>query len=152
MGLFEQINEDIKVAMKSKNKDKLESLRAIKSQLLIAKTAEGATEEISEAQGTQILQKMVKQRKEAATIYEQQNRKDLSDKELLEVSYIEAYLPAFLSDEELTNEVNKIIQQTGAKSPKDMGKVMGLATKQLQGKAEGKNIADKVKEQLNKMA
>jgi len=148
MALFEQINEDIKVAMKAKNKDKLESLRAIKAQLLIAKTAEGASDEISDEQGIQILQKMVKQRKDTAEIYKQQNRMDLADKELLEAEYIMPYLPQQMSDAELTKAVQDIITQVGATSPKDMGKVMGVASKQLQGKAEGKLVADKVKELL----
>jgi len=150
MALFEQINEDIKVAMKEKNKDKLESLRGIKAQLLIAKTAEGGTGEITDEQGVQILQKMVKQRKDTAEIYKQQNRMDLADKELLEVSYISPYLPQQFSDAELTAAVQDIINQLGVTSPKEMGKVMGVASKQLQGKAEGKLVADKVKELLNK--
>jgi uncharacterized protein YqeY len=148
MTLFEKISEDIKNAMKAKEKDKLEAIRAIKAQLLLAKTSEGGSDEISEEQGVLILQKMVKQRKDSAEIYKQQGRTDLYEKEMLEVSYIMPYLPAQMSEAELEAELKKIIVQVGATSVKDIGKVMGLASKQLQGKAEGKLIAEKVKQLL----
>jgi len=149
MSLFEKINDDLKAAMKAQEKEKLEALRAIKAQLLIAKTSEGASDEISEEQGIQILQKMVKQRKDTAEIYKQQNREDLYQKELSEVSYIMPYLPAQMSDEELGKIIKEIITQVGATTAKDMGKVMGIASKQLQGKAEGKLVAEKVKQLLS---
>jgi len=148
MSLFEKINDDLKAAMKAKEKEKLEALRAIKAQLLLAKTSEGASDEISEEAGIQILQKMVKQRKETAEIYKQQGRDDLYQIEMAEVSYITPYLPAQLSETELEKILKEIIAQTGATSVKEMGKVIGLANKQLQGKAEGKVIADKVKQLL----
>lgn len=149
MSLFDKINEDLKAAMKAKEKEKLEAIRAIKSQLMLAKTAEGGSEEITEEQGIQILQKMVKQRKDSAELYKQQGRDDLYEKEMTEVKYITPYLPAQMSVEEIENAIKQIIEQVGASSMKDMGKVMGIASKQLQGKAEGKLIADKVKQLLS---
>ncbi len=149
MGLFEQINADIITAMKAKEKEKLASLRAIKAQLLLIKTSGSGNVEISEETGIQLLQKMVKQRKDAAEIYKTQDRDDLYKNEMLEVSFIQPYLPEQMSDEELSNAVKAIIDKTGASSMKDMGKVMGMASKELAGKTEGKLIAAKVKELLS---
>ena len=148
MTLFDTINNDIKAAMKAKNKEKLEAVRAIKAQLLLAKTSAGGSDEISEEAGIKILQKMIKQRKDSAEIYKTQNRNELYDKEMIEISFIEPYLPAQLSDEELTKIISELITQTGASSLKEMCKVIGLANKQLAGKSEGKLISAKVKELL----
>lgn len=148
MGLFEQINTDIKLAMKAKEADKLEALRAIKSQLLLLKTS-GSGKEITEQDEIQLLQKMVKQRKESAEIYKSQDREELYQKEISEAGFIQAYLPEQISDDELTKIIQEIIEETGAQSMKDMGKVMGMANKKLSGRAEGKSIADKVKQMLN---
>jgi len=149
MGFFEQINADIITAMKAKEKEKLASLRAIKAQLLLIKTSGSGNDEISEEESIQLLQKMVKQRKDAAEIYKTQDRTDLYQAEMMEVSFIQPYLPKQMSDEELTNTVKTIIVKTGASSMKDMGKVMGMASKELAGKTEGKLIAAKVKELLS---
>lgn len=150
MGLFEQINEDIKSAMKAKEADKLTALRAVKSELLLLKTSGGGKDKITEQEEIKVLQKMVKQRKDSAEIYKTQNREDLYKKEMTETEYIQVYLPEQLSDEELTKIISGIIDKTGAESMKDMGKVIGTASKELAGKAEGKIIAAKVKELLNK--
>lgn len=149
MGLFEQINADILVAMKAKESEKLEALRAVKAQLLLLKTSGTLKGEISKDDEIKVLQKMVKQRKDSAEIYKTQNRIDLFDKEIKEVDFIQAYLPEQISEDELTEVIKLIIQKTGAESVKDMGKVMGLANKELSGRAEGKLIADKVKQLLN---
>lgn len=149
MSLEQKINNDIKEAMKAKEKEKLESLRAIKAAILVAKTQKGAAEEMSEDAELKILQKLVKQRKDSAQIYKEQNRDDLAENELAEAAVIEKYLPEQMSDEELTNVIKGIIEQVGASSMADMGKVMGMASKQLAGKADGKAIADKVKALLN---
>ncbi len=150
MGLFEKINEDIKSAMKAKEADKLTALRAVKSELLLLKTSVGGKSEISEAEEIKVLQKMVKQRKDSAGIYKEQGREDLFQKETAEAKYIQSYLPEQLSEEELTKIISTIIEKTEAGSIKDMGKVMGLASKELAGKAEGKLIAAKVKKLLSK--
>ncbi len=149
MALFEKINEDIKSAMKAKDADKLTALRAIKSELLLLKTSGGGKNEISEEEEIKVLQKMVKQRKDSAEIYKSQGRDDLYMKEIKEAEFIQAYLPEQMSDEELENAVKKIIAKTDASSIKDMGKVMGIASKELAGKAEGKLIAAKVRELLS---
>ncbi len=149
MTLEERINQDMKTAMKAKDKVTLEALRAVKSAILIAKTEKGSGELTPEAE-LKLLQKQVKQRKDSAEIYNQQNRADLADNELTEAAAIEKYLPKMLSDEEVTAEVTKIIEDVGAQGPSDMGKVMGAATKALAGKADGKAIADKVKSILAK--
>ena len=149
MSLENKISDDIKVAMLSREKEKLEALRAVKNALLVAKTEKGAQTEITEDAEIKILQRLVKQRKESAAIFEEQNRKELADKELFESGVIEKYLPEQMSDEELTATIQSIIDQVGAQSMADMGKVMGIASKQLAGKAEGKAIADKVKSLLN---
>ena len=135
--------------MRAKDKEKLESLRAIKAALLLEKTQKGGAEKISEEAEIKILQKLVKQRKDSAQIYTEQDRTDLAEKELSEAKIIEAYLPEQMSDEELTNVIQKIINEVSAKSMADMGKVMGRASKELAGKAEGKAIADKVKSLLS---
>ena len=147
MSLFEKINDDIKTAMKAKEKDKLEALRAVKTAFLLAKT-ESSNKDLSEDQELKIVQKLVKQRRESADIYKSQNRPDLHDKESLEAEVISRYLPRQLTEEELAQEVTKIIDEVGASGPQDMGKVMGVASKKLGGKAEGKAIAAKVKEML----
>ena len=148
MNLFDQVSEDIKKAMLARDKVRLEALRGVKKEFLEAKTAKGANGELSDETATKILVKMVKQRKESAAIYKENNRPELAENELAEASVIEEYLPKQLSDEELTAELKAIIAEVGAEGPKDMGKVMGMATKKLAGKAEGKAISAKVKELL----
>ena len=149
MSLETTINNDIKAAMLAKDKIRLESLRSIKAAILLAKTAEGATGELSADEEIKMLQKMVKQRKDSAEIYTQQNRSELAEKELAEAAVIEAYLPKQLTEEELLPIIKEIATSVGATSPKDMGKVMGVASKQLAGKADGKLIAELVKKILN---
>lgn len=148
MSLFETVNNDIKKAMLARDHARLEALRGVKKEFLEAKTAKGADGELSDEVATKILAKMVKQRKESAAIYEGQNRDDLAQNELAEVAVIEEYLPKPLTDEELTAAVKQIIEQVGATSMKEMGKVMGVASKQLAGKAEGGAISAKVKQLL----
>ncbi len=149
MELFEQVSEDIKKAMLAKDKVRLEALRGIKKEMLEAKTAKGSDGNLTEEQGIRILQKMVKQRKDSADIFKQQGRPELAENELAEAAIIEQYLPAQMSDEELTAAVKEIIAEVGATSAKDMGKVMGVASKKLAGKVEGKLISEKVKSLLN---
>ena len=146
--LFNQVSEDIKKAMLAKEKVALEALRGIKKEFLEARTAKGSDGTLHDEQAVKILQKMIKQRKESAQIYAEQNRKDLADNELAEAVVIEKYLPAQMSNSELTKAVAEIIAQVGATSPADMGKVMGVASKQLAGKAEGRLISEKVKQLL----
>ncbi len=148
MSLEERINQEIKAAMIAKDKVKLEALRAVKSAILLAKTEKGGTDTLNSETELKLLQKQVKQRKDSAEIYQQQNRPELAEKELAEASAIEVFLPKMLTDDELTLEIKKIIEAVGAASPADMGKVMGIASKSLAGKAEGKAIADKVKTML----
>lgn len=148
MSLEEKISNDIKAAMMAKDKIRLEALRAVKSVILLAKTEKGHAEVLTADTEMKILQKQVKQRKESAEIYQQQNRPELAEKELAEAAVIEEYLPKMISDEELTAEIKKIIEQVGAKAPSDMGKVMGVASKALAGKADGKAISEKVKSLL----
>lgn len=145
MSLEERINQDIKSAMLAKDKVKLEALRAVKSTILLAKTEKGAADVLSPEAELKLLQKQVKQRKESAEIYSQQNRPELAEKELQEAEVIEAYLPKMLSEEEIQKEISAIVKSVGAKGPSDMGRVMGMATKALAGKAEGKAIAAMVK-------
>jgi len=145
MSLEEKINADIKTAMLAREKDKLEALRAIKSAILLAKTAGGVASEISEVEENKLLQKLIKQRKDAAEIYTSQARQDMADPELFQAGVIEKYLPQQLSEDEIKIEINKIISETGATSAKDMGKVMGVATQRLAGKADGKIISQLVK-------
>ncbi len=145
MTLEERINQDIKAAMMAKEKMRLEALRAVKSAILLAKTEGEHKDALSADVEMKILQKQVKQRKDAAEQYIQAGRKELADKELSEAAVIEEYLPKMLSADELKAELLKIIAEVGAKAPSDMGKVMGVASKVLAGKAEGKAIADLVK-------
>lgn len=149
MNLFDQISEDIKKAMLARQKVRLEALRGVKKEFLEAKTAKGANGELPDETATKIMVKMVKQRKESAKIYEENNRPELAENELAEAAVIEEYLPKQLSAEELEAELKAIIAETGASSAKDMGKVMGVATKRLAGKADGKLISAKVKELLS---
>ena len=148
MSLFDTINEHIKKAMLARDHARLLALRGVKKEFLEAKTAEGADGELTDATATKIIAKMVKQRKESAAIYTGQNRDDLAQSELAEVAVLEEYLPKQLTDEELTAAVKAIIEQVGATSMKEMGKVMGVASKQLAGKAEGGVISAKVKQLL----
>lgn len=148
MALFDQISEDIKQAMLAKDKVRLEALRGVKKEFLEAKTAKGNDGELSDEQAIKIIQKMCKQRKDSADIFTQQNRADLAENELAELAVIEKYLPKQMSDEELTAEVKTIIAEVGATSAKEMGKVMGVASKKLAGRADGKAISEKVKSLL----
>ena len=149
MNLFDQVSNDIKSAMLAKDKVRLEALRGIKKEFLEAKTAKGADGELSDETAMQIVAKMVKQRKESAQIYSEQNRPDLAEPELAEAAVIETYLLKQMTDEELTEALKAIIAQVGAKTPQEMGKVMGVATKQLAGRADGRAISTKVKELLS---
>ncbi len=148
MSLFEQISKDIIAAMKAHDKVALEALRNVKKVFLEAKTAPGANDTLDDADALKLIQKLVKQGKDAADIYLQQNRQDLADAELAQVRVMETYLPQAMTDAELTEAIKAIIQQTGVTSLKDMGRVMGIATKSLAGRAEGRAISAKVKELL----
>jgi uncharacterized protein YqeY len=149
MDLFEQVSEDIKTAMLAKDKIRLQALRGIKKEFLEAKTAKGGDGSLPGETAVRILQKMVKQRKESAGIYAAQGRPELAQDELAEVAVIESYLPKPLSAAELEEAIRNIITQLKAEGAKDMGKVIGAANKALAGKAEGKAIADAVKQLLN---
>ena len=149
MDLFSQVSADIVSAMKARDKVSLEALRNIKKVFLEAKTAPGANDTLSDADAVRIMQKLVKQGKDSAAIYTEQGRADLAEAELAQVAVIERYLPKALTEEELTAALREIIAQVGASSPRDMGKVMGIVSKQLAGKAEGSAIAAKVKELLS---
>ncbi len=151
MNLFDRISEDIKKAMLAREKVRLEALRGVKKEFLEAKTAKGANGELSDETAVKIMVKMVKQRKESAKIYEENNRPELAANELEEAAVIEEYLPKQLSGDELEAELKAVIAETGATGPKDMGKVMGVATKRLAGRAEGKVVSAKVKELLGSM-
>ena len=148
MNLFDKVSGDIKTAMLARDKVRLEALRGIKKEFLEAKTAKGGDGELSDDAALKILAKMVKQHKETAAIYTEQNREDLAGEELAQAAIIEEYLPKQLSEEELTAALKEIIARVGATSAKEMGKVMGTATKELAGKAEGKAISAKVRELL----
>lgn len=148
MDLFEKVSEDIKSAMKAKDKVALETLRNIKKFFIEAKTAPGANDMLSDDAALKIIQKLVKQGKDAAEIYIGQNRADLADAELAQVKVMETYLPQQMSAEELEAAIQEIIAETGATSGKEMGKVMGVASKKLAGLAEGRAISAKVKELL----
>ena len=148
MDLFDRINEDIKKAMLARDKVRLEALRGIKKEFLEAKTAKGAGGVLTDEAAMKILVKMAKQRKESAAIYTENARPELAENELAEAAVIEEYLPKQLTAEELEAELRKIIADTGAQGPQDMGKVMGAATKALAGRAEGRLISAKVKELL----
>ncbi|MBL4624547.1 MAG: GatB/YqeY domain-containing protein [Flavobacteriales bacterium] len=149
MSLTDQINGDIKAAMLAREKDKLEALRAVKSALLLAGTEKGANGNVSDETGLKVLQKLVKQRRDAAVIYTEQNRDDLARPELFQAEVIGTYLPAQMGEDEVKAIIQQIIERTGASSPADMGKVMGPAMGQLQGKADGKLISGLVKELLS---
>lgn len=146
--LFDQISNDIKEAMKAKDKVRLETLRNIKKYFLEAKTAPGANDTLNDDTAMKIMQKLVKQGKDTAALYVSQNRQDLADDELAQVAVIESYLPKMMTEAELEDAVKSIIAQVGATSMKDMGKVMGSATKILAGKAEGAKISAMVKKLL----
>lgn len=148
MALFEKVNEDIKTAMKERDKVALDTLRNIKKVFLEAKTAPGANDTLEDEDALKIIQKLAKQGKESAQTYIDAGRQDLADAELAQVSVIECYLPEQLSEAEIEKIVKTIIEQTGAASMKDMGKVMGMANKQLAGKADGKTISGIVKKLL----
>lgn len=149
MNLFDKVSEDIKKAMLARDKVRLEALRGAKKEFLEAKTAKGANGELTDDNATKIIVKMVKQRKESAKIYQDNSRPELAENELAEAAVLEEYLPKQLSAEELANELKTIIAAVGATGPKDMGKVMGVATKQLAGRAEGRTISETVKTLLN---
>ncbi len=149
MSLQQKLMVKLKEAMKSKDTVALESLRAIKSEILLAQTKSGASESITEEEEIKLLQKMVKQRKDSATLYKEQGRNDLAAPELEQVAVIVQFLPEQMSSEELKNIITNIIETTGANSMKDMGRVMGMASKQLAGKADGKAISIVVKQLLS---
>lgn len=149
MNLFDQISADIKSAMLAREKVRLEALRGVKKEFIEAKTAKGANGELTDEVAMKILVKMVKQRKETAELYAAQNRPELAENELAEAAVIEGYLPKALSEEELTAELKKIIAEVGATSAKEMGRVMGVASKALAGRADGKVISAKVRELLS---
>ncbi|HYO20999.1 MAG TPA: GatB/YqeY domain-containing protein, partial [Flavisolibacter sp.] len=150
MNLEQKIMAEMKDAMKAKDESTLRGLRAIKAEIIKAKTEPGAGGEINEEKEISLLQKMMKQRKDSLEIYQQQSRTDLAQKEQEEMAVIEKFLPKQLSAEELKAELQAIIAETGASTPADIGKVMGLATKKLAGKADGKTISATVKELLAK--
>jgi len=149
MSLQQQVMEALKVAMKAKDTQSLEALRAVKSALLLAQTATGSKEEISESEELKILQKQVKQRKDSASIYIEQGRKDLADPELAQAAVIERFLPVQMGEDQIAKIVDEIIAETGASSMKDMGRVMGMANTKLAGKADGKTISTVVKSRLS---
>lgn len=148
MSIFDQVNEDIKSAMKNREEGRLRALRGIKSALLLAKTEKGA-EELNDEKEMQVLGKLLKQRKESFEIYTQQNRADLAEQESEEIAVIEKFLPKQMEESEIRGILQQIITSTGASGPQDMGKVMGMATKQLAGKADGKMISTLVKSMLS---
>ena len=149
MSLQKQLMVKLKEAMKSKDSVALESLRAIKSEILLAKTKSGASEELTEDEEVKLLQKLVKQRKDSASVYKEQGREDLAEPELAQVKIIAQFLPEQLSVDELQKIIAELISKVGATSMKDMGKVMGMASKQLAGKADGKTISTIVKQMLS---
>src|SRR5690606_5154427 len=151
MTLEQKIMAELKTAMLANDEKALRSLRAIKADILLAKTSAGATGELSEEDEIKILQKLVKQRKDSLDIYMQQNRADLAGKEREEIEIIEKFLPKQLSEEEIKAELKTIIAESGAAGPADMGKVMGLAAKKLAGKADGKTISTLVKDLLHQL-
>jgi hypothetical protein len=148
MSLTEKIAGDLMAAMKAQDKGRLEALRAAKTAFILAKAERGPDTVLTADEEIKIIQKLVKQRKESATIYREQQRADLYEKEESEAAVLEGYLPAKMSEEELVKVLRAIIERVGARSPSDMGKVMGVATKELAGKADGKEISAKVKELL----
>lgn len=148
MSLTEKVSADLMAAMKAKDKVVLEALRAAKTAFTLAKAEKGANSVLTGDEELKIIQKLVKQRRESADIYKTQNRPDLYEKEVAEADVLEKYLPAKMSEEELMKTLKSIIERVGAKSPADMGKVMGAATKELAGKADGKEISSKVQQLL----
>lgn len=150
MNLEQRIMPELKTAMLARDEKSMRSLRAIKAAIIVAKTAEGAGGELKEEDEVKLLQKLVKQRRDSLEIFKQQNRTDLAEKEQEEIDIIEKFLPKQMEMNELRIEISKIIAETGATSPADMGKVMGIANKQLAGKADGKTISSVVKELLSK--
>jgi uncharacterized protein YqeY len=148
MALFEQISEDIKAAMKARDKVRLETLRNIKKVFLEAKTAPGANDTLEDADALKIIQKLAKQGRESAATFSQQNRQDLADAELAQVAVIESYLPQQLTEEEIEARVKAIIAETGASTMRDMGRVMGIASKQMAGVADGRVISAIAKKNL----
>lgn len=148
MSLTEKISSDLISAMKAKDKVVLEAIRAAKTAFTLARAEKGADSVLTSDEELKIIQKLVKQRRESAEIYKTQNRMDLYEKEVIEADVLDKYLPAKMSDEELTKTLKGIIEKVGAKSPADMGKVMGVATKELSGKADGREISAKVKQLL----
>jgi len=148
MSLQQEVMEQMKVAMKSKDKVALESLRAIKSALLLAQTEKGSAGELSEEDEIKLVQRLVKQRKDSAAIFTEQGRNDLAEPELAQIAIIEKFLPAQLSENEIEKVVVSTIEKTGASGMKDMGKVMGIVSKQLAGQADGKTISNIVKSKL----
>lgn len=149
MNIFDQISEDIKAAMLARDKERLEALRNIKKVLIEAKTAKGGNEELPDDVAIKAIMKLAKQGRDSAEIYKQQNRPDLYEPEMAQVKIYDLYLPKQMSDEELTTAIKAIIAQTGATSIKEMGKVIGLASKELSGKVDGKLISEKVKALLS---
>jgi hypothetical protein len=149
MNLYDQVSEDIKAAMKARDKVRLETLRNIKKVFIEAKTAPGSNDTLDDADALKIIQKLAKQGRESAAIFTEKNRQELADNEMAQVAVIESYLPKQLSEEEIEAAVKDIIAQTGASSMKDMGKVMGLANKQMAGKADGRAISTVVKRLLS---
>ena len=148
MKISERIDADIRAAMLARDKEKLEALRAIKAAILLARTEKGGSDVIADEAEFKILRKLISQREEAATIYKQQNRDDLYQKEVNEAKHISAYLPSMMSEEDVVAELKKILSEIGPVSPAEFGKVMGIASKKLAGKAENKIIAAKLKEML----
>jgi uncharacterized protein YqeY len=148
MAIFDDVNNGIKEAMKAKDKVRLEALRSIKKVMLEAKSAAGASHEMSDTDAIKIISKLAKQGSDSADIYKQQNREDLAQAELEQVAVFDEFLPEMMSDEDIVTAVKAIIEKTGASGMKDMGKVMGVATKELAGKADGKAISEKVRSLL----
>ena len=148
MSLKQQIDNDIKQAMLAKNKEALEALRSIKSMILLAESEKGGSGDITSETENKLLMKATKQRKESADIFQKEGREDLANREIFQLNIISGYLPKQLSEDEIKSELQKIIVQVGAQGPKDMGNVMGSATKQLAGKADGKVISELVKKLL----
>ena len=149
MGVLSGLTEEIKNAMRSQDSLKLESLRAIKSAVLLSETASGSSGTMTDEEAIKLLQRLVKQRKDSAKIFIEQNRPDLAEPEEAQAAVIETFLPPQLSDEELNKVILEVISSSGAEGMKDMGKVMGMASKQLAGKADGKRISDLVKKNLS---
>ena len=149
MSLKDKINQDLKSAMKEKDSIKLESLRAIKSAIILFETKDSGSNELNESDEIKILQRLVKQRKESAQIFESQRRNDLAETEIIQSKFISKYLPKQLSKKEVEDIVLRIIEETNSSGMKDMGKVMGMATKELSGKADGKTISEIVRKNLN---